>query len=55
MLKYCTLILSLLLVACSRQQPPAEPVAAAIPIKVVIVTMFESGEDSGDKAGEFQR
>lgn len=26
-----------------------------IPIKVVIVTMFETGEDSGDKAGEFQR
>ncbi len=26
-----------------------------IPVKVVIVTMFETGEDSGDKAGEFQR
>jgi len=55
MLKYCTLILSLLLVACSRQQPPADPTDAPIPIKVVIVTMFESGEDSGDEAGEFQR
>ena len=27
----------------------------AIPVKVVIVTMFEIGEDQGDKAGEFQR
>lgn len=27
----------------------------AIPIKVVIVTMFETDEDSGDQAGEFQR
>ncbi|QFU74290.1 purine nucleoside permease [Halioglobus maricola] len=26
-----------------------------VPVKVVVVTMFESGEDSGDKAGEFQR
>ena len=33
------------------------PVYAAqpIPVKVVIVTMFETGQDSGDKAGEFQR
>ena len=29
--------------------------AEAIPVKVVVVTMFETGEDSGDKAGEFQR
>ena len=55
MSRYFILILSLLLVACSRQQPPAEPADAPIPIKVVIVTMFESGEDTGDKAGEFQR
>ncbi|HEY7776502.1 MAG TPA: purine nucleoside permease [Kineobactrum sp.] len=26
-----------------------------IPVKVVVVTMFETGEDSGDDAGEFQR
>ena len=26
-----------------------------IPVKVVVVTMFETGEDSGDAAGEFQR
>jgi purine nucleoside permease len=29
--------------------------SAPIPIKVVVVTMFETGADSGDKAGEFQR
>jgi purine nucleoside permease len=35
----------------------AAPVWAADPVevKVVIVTMFETGEDTGDKAGEFQR
>jgi purine nucleoside permease len=27
---------------------------AALPIKVVIVTMFEFGEDQGDRPGEFQ-
>ena len=30
--------------------PPAKP----IPIKVVVVTMFERGEDTGDTPGEFQ-
>jgi purine nucleoside permease len=25
-----------------------------IPIKVVVVTMFEIGEDTGDRPGEFQ-
>ncbi|MEM1110413.1 MAG: purine nucleoside permease [Pseudomonadota bacterium] len=29
--------------------------ADAIAVKVVVVTMFETGEDSGDDAGEFQR
>ena len=29
--------------------------AEPIPVKVVIVTMFETGADSGDDAGEFQR
>ena len=29
--------------------------AEPIPVKVVVVTMFETGEDSGDDAGEFQR
>ncbi|ACE84903.1 purine nucleoside permease [Cellvibrio japonicus] len=32
----------------------AAVVAAPIPVKFVVVTMFEIGEDTGDKAGEFQ-
>ena len=34
---------------------PAFAIAEPIPVKVVVVTMFETGADSGDKAGEFQR
>ncbi len=34
--------------------PSAAAAAAPIPIRMVIVTAFEIGEDSGDKAGEFQ-
>ena len=35
---------------------PAVALAEApLPIKVVVVTMFETGEDTGDQAGEFQR
>jgi len=35
---------------------PGSPVLAApIPIKVVIVTAFEIGEDTGDRPGEFQK
>ncbi|MEM9743073.1 MAG: purine nucleoside permease [Pseudomonadota bacterium] len=33
---------------------PGGPCSTPIPIKVVIVTMFEIGEDEGDRAGEFQ-
>ncbi|PTQ11520.1 purine nucleoside permease [Sphingomonas oleivorans] len=32
----------------------AVPVTAPIPVRVVVVTAFEIGEDTGDKAGEFQ-
>jgi purine nucleoside permease len=32
----------------------AAPVSKPIPIKVVVVTMFERGEDTGDTPGEFQ-
>src|SRR6202171_6748321 len=35
-------------------EPAAAPAVAAIRIKVVIVTMFERGEDTGDSPGEFQ-
>ena len=33
---------------------PAAPCAQSLPVKVVIVTMFEIGKDSGDAPGEFQ-
>lgn len=60
--------LSLTLLGCNGEQhqiqtPAAKPAASTnqpeqnqpIPIKAVIITMFETGADSGDKAGEFQR
>jgi purine nucleoside permease len=34
---------------CAQTAPPAP-----IPIKVVVITMFERGEDTGDTPGEFQ-
>ena len=33
---------------------PGQPCAESLPVKVVIVTMFEIGQDSGDAPGEFQ-
>jgi purine nucleoside permease len=33
---------------------PAAPCATPLPVKVVIVTMFEIGDDEGDRPGEFQ-
>ena len=36
--------------AAPRAASPPHP----IPIKVVVVTLFEIGEDTGDKPGEFQ-
>lgn len=50
-----SLVLSLL---CALLALPALAETAAsgpIPVKVVVVTMFETGADSGDEAGEFQR
>ena len=41
-----------ILLACAALSSTAS--AAPIPIKVVVVTMFEIGADSGDAAGEFQ-
>src|SRR5438552_1666979 len=41
-------ILALLFVSCTS--PKSQP----IPIKVVVVTMFERGADTGDDPGEFQ-
>lgn len=33
---------------------PGTPCAAKLPVKVVVVTLFEIGEDTGDKPAEFQ-
>lgn len=33
---------------------PAQPCSAKLPVRVVVVTMFEIGKDTGDKPGEFQ-
>ena len=41
--------LSLGVAACAKP-----PIDEPIPIKVVVVSMFEIGEDEGDRAGEFQ-
>ena len=46
--------LTVTLAACSQTPMPAAE-TAPMAVKVVIVTMFETGEDSGDDAGEFQR
>ena len=46
-----SLILPLLISACTT---PNNTSPNKIPIKVVVVSMFESGEDSGDRPGEFQ-
>ena len=58
MSRLLTLALALVwLSACSGGREAAAPATAEqpIPIKVVIVTMFETDADSGDQAGEFQR
>lgn len=51
-------ILGFSLLACKQTNPPILPSpsvnAAPIEIKMVVVTMFEIGQDEGDKPGEFQ-
>lgn len=47
--KRCVLALAVLMSWAAQAAPP-EP----IPVKVVVVTMFEVGADEGDRAGEFQ-
>ena len=49
MLRPCLLLLATLLLPVWAQAQ------APMPVKVVIVTMFETGNDTGDEAGEFQR
>jgi len=56
-----TLVAVALLTSCGPTVPPEEgthdgthAAVEPIPIKVVIVTMFEKGDDTGDTPGEFQ-
>ncbi len=49
-----TLLSLLLCLATHAAFAAPEPVTKPIPIKVVVVAMFEPGEDSGDTPGEYQ-
>jgi purine nucleoside permease len=53
---FVAVVATAVLSACAK--PPAAPVAAAAPapieVKVVVVSMFEIGEDTGDQPAEFQ-
>jgi len=52
-----TLAATCVLSACAVSAPPAppQPVAAApVPVRVVVVSTFEIGQDTGDAPGEFQ-
>src|SRR5271165_1887079 len=46
--------LALLFTNALQAQAPAPTVAAPIPIKVVVVTMYQPGEDVGGPPGEFK-
>ena len=48
------LLLAALGLARSAAAQPAAAPAPPIPIKVVVVAMFEIGADTGDRPGEFQ-
>jgi purine nucleoside permease len=47
-------LLMMLGFACSTPQAQESSTDAKIPVKMVVVTMFEQGEASGDRPGEFQ-
>ena len=53
-----TLLVILIYLSCAQQISAKEkksvPISSPIPVKAVIVTMFEIGQDEGDKPGEFQ-
>ncbi len=50
-----SLAVIVMLCACNKPREAPPPTAAVpIPVKVVVVSMFETGETTGDKAGEFQ-
>ena len=44
----------IVLAACAASAPAAGDHAAALPVKVVVVAMFEHGALTGDRPGEFQ-
>ena len=44
-------LMTILILAAAAASPAA---AAPLPIRVVVVTMFEVGKDTGDTPGEFQ-
>ncbi len=52
-LSYLTAV-ALLILAQAPVIPRAEAFQARIPIRVVVVTTFENGQDTGDAPGEFQ-
>jgi purine nucleoside permease len=48
----CCLVLFVSLISAAQTEP--KPAAAPIPVKVVVVAMFEVGADRGDQPGELQ-
>ncbi len=52
MTRLAVLVASMLVTVCAARSAGAQP--APIPIKVVVVAMFELGADTGDRPGEFQ-
>jgi len=42
------------LAGCATSPPASQPISKPVEVKVVVVSMFEIGADSGDVAGEFQ-
>ena len=52
--KKFNVLLALFYVVLLSGQPDTKPMDEKIPVKVVVVTMFEQGEDTGDRPGEFQ-
>src|SRR5450631_3008654 len=57
---FVRLVRTLILLGCCvnpafAQSRPIPPVSSgSIPVKVVVVAMFEQGEDTGDAPGEYQ-
>lgn len=51
---FSSLIVMIITTACSPANNQLDPQKKVIEVKAVVVTMFEIGEDSGDKPGEFQ-